>query len=86
MRFALSFNPRTHTGCDVVPHSKDVAKLCFNPRTHTGCDPNIMEKCGIANGFNPRTHTGGEEEAMAGSLGDKVSIHAPTRGATLYSL
>ena len=40
--FALSnvlcFNPRTHTGCDVVNYYATMALSGFNPRTHTGCD------------------------------------------------
>ena len=32
------FNPRTHTGCDIIA-ARNFAKYgCFNPRTHTGCD------------------------------------------------
>ena len=58
----------------------------FNPRTHTGCD-----KCGSAvpsrqRCFNPRTHTGCDLLAVpAVHVGGGVSIHAPTRGATVYS-
>ena len=32
------FNPRTHTGCDVLFCTKIRANVGFNPRTHTGCD------------------------------------------------
>ena len=34
----MSFNPRTHTGCDMIPMKQNLTMLCFNPRTHTGCD------------------------------------------------
>ena len=34
----LSFNPRTHTGCDMVQRRKRHLLPSFNPRTHTGCD------------------------------------------------
>ena len=37
----------------------------------------IMIRC-----FNPRTHTGCDSKHARGSNGCKVSIHAPTRGAT----
>ena len=34
-----SFNPRTHTGCDISKHPRWFWKASsFNPRTHTGCD------------------------------------------------
>ena len=59
---------------------------CFNPRTHTGCDPLRSFTCKAASGFNPRTHTGCD--SLGGLLVEKrgVSIHAPTRGATLRGL
>ena len=34
----MSFNPRTHTGCDQRVWQEAHSKCCFNPRTHTGCD------------------------------------------------
>ena len=56
----------------------------FNPRTHTGCDHNTSpasRPCPPC--FNPRTHTGCDFPPYGvGVLGDGVSIHAPTRGAT----
>ena len=55
---------------------------CFNPRTHTGCDPLRSFTCKAASGFNPRTHTGCDILGYDGSRNCKVSIHAPTRGAT----
>ena len=34
-----SFNPRTHTGCDLKLHCLITRTIKgFNPRTHTGCD------------------------------------------------
>ena len=38
LRARSSFNPRTHTGCDIVLLSPAMEILSFNPRTHTGCD------------------------------------------------
>ena len=32
------FNPRTHTGCDLVLAQLGATYMGFNPRTHTGCD------------------------------------------------
>ena len=34
----VSFNPRTHTGCDQSLHTYGTQPYRFNPRTHTGCD------------------------------------------------
>ena len=37
-RPAISFNPRTHTGCDQTNQLIFNIMKGFNPRTHTGCD------------------------------------------------
>ena len=34
----MSFNPRTHEGCDFKLSTISGALRCFNPRTHEGCD------------------------------------------------
>ena len=34
----ISFNPRTHMGCDLRLTTQEVVSRCFNPRTHMGCD------------------------------------------------
>ena len=57
--------------------------LCFNPRTHTGCDIYRNNLKSIVKGFNPRTHTGCDDFEFWKASGYGVSIHAPTRGATL---
>ena len=56
----MSFNPRTHAGCDEIKALKDKQQAGFNPRTHAGCD----------------------SAGLVGRLERKVSIHAPTQGAT----
>ena len=37
-RETLSFNPHTHTGCDLLTSQINWSWVCFNPHTHTGCD------------------------------------------------
>ncbi len=68
---------------DLIPHN--LQRFRFNPRTHTGCDIPWMMAAESVRGFNPRTHTGCDlgRESPRASL-QHVSIHAPTRGATLY--
>ena len=56
---------------------------CFNPRTHTGCDWYKPHQDRIDRGFNPRTHTGCDDLLFRYGVLVLVSIHAPTRGATL---
>jgi len=77
------FNPRTHTGCD---KRKDVhcdVNSCFNPRTHTGCDVLMYLLRFVPSGFNPRTHTGCDANRGDNDERSEVSIHAPTRDATI---
>ena len=78
------FNPRTHTGCDGSSPRLPLRSKCFNPRTHTGCDSSGIVTSDAISSFNPRTHTGCDP-ACKSRLNRKfqVSIHAPTRGATL---
>ena len=38
MSLNLSFNPHTHTGCDVYTDTSITTRKSFNPHTHTGCD------------------------------------------------
>ena len=77
------FNPRTHTGCDLKERRKElvgegfqsthphgVRRYCFLPH-------DIRLVC-----FNPRTHTGCDAPKMHITNVHRVSIHAPTRGAT----
>ena len=55
---------------------------CFNPRTHTGCDGVAFVALTLTTGFNPRTHTGCDAFVQVHLQQFRVSIHAPTRGAT----
>ena len=78
-----SFNPRTHTGCDGNRRCNRIGQPSFNPRTHTGCDSRKRKENTFQNRFNPRTHTGCDGSQYASLNGFlRVSIHAPTRGAT----
>ena len=57
---------------------------CFNPRTHTGCDPESVRVSLTIIRFQS-THPHGVRPASKAKTNGmwKVSIHAPTRGATL---
>ena len=57
---------------------------CFNPRTHTGCDTSPKNNGSYYDCFNPRTHTGCDFIRSVKHLIVRVSIHAPTRGATMW--
>ena len=79
----ISFNPRTHMGCDGVPLLKFVVKFGFNPRTHMGCDLLLMTPYLVMTCFNPRTHMGCDGASSSVVNNMHVSIHAPTWGATV---
>ena len=55
----------------------------FNPRTHKGCDTRTHRLSLLQRfSFNPRTHKGCDLCTTSMRAGVRVSIHAPTRGAT----
>ena len=54
----ISFNPRTHAGCDFRISDGISYRRRFNPRTHAGCDTFPTALQAIMQCFNPRTHAG----------------------------
>ena len=46
----------------------------------------FMKKLALYKCFNPRTHTGCDESLSFEPINFHVSIHAPTRGATILTL
>ena len=54
----VSFNPRTHVGCDRSAILTTFSNFCFNPRTHVGCDMWHVTEGLPCTCFNPRTHVG----------------------------
>ena len=57
--------------------------LGFNPRTHMGCDCLGVSLVSRSLCFNPRTHMGCDVAPPTKEREERVSIHAPTWGATL---
>gem|GEM_PF-240029 len=80
-----NFNPRSHERSDkfitiVLPPLYD-----FNPRSHERSDrPSVPLPLGSDHDFNPRSHERSDLSSSLASLGNVISIHAPTRGATSY--
>ena len=54
----MSFNPRTHVGCDTLRVRFLSSSDGFNPRTHVGCDLPAVFAVFAVPCFNPRTHVG----------------------------
>ena len=62
------------TGWIYIPH--------FNPRSHEGSDLDGYSQTTETNDFNPRSHEGSDRQLIFAFPVIKISIHAPTRGAT----
>ena len=60
--------------------------LDFNPRTHVGCDPTGSWATAWRIYFNPRTHVGCDRARVHARERLRISIHAPTWGATRKAL
>ena len=71
-------------------HSNIVAfaiRYDFNPRSHEGSDAPAPTTTSPAPNFNPRSHEGSDDVRFFNVRDQfRISIHAPTRGATPHSL
>ena len=79
------FNPRSHEGSDeCVRKVNAISNLDFNPRSHEGSDDNgrVLEAEYL--NFNPRSHEGSDSISFDICTMTAISIHAPTRGATIH--
>ncbi len=83
IRPMVSFNPRTHTGCDLGnTHKRFGYCVSIHAPTRGATKPKTFRYF-VPRGFNPRTHTGCDLVVLTSSNNlIIVSIHAPTRGAT----
>ena len=79
----ICFNPRTHTGCDTQGCTNAMPPFLFQSTHPHGVRRPKTWSIITYNSFNPRTHTGCDHGAELPSPAYEVSIHAPTRGATL---
>ena len=61
-------------------------KKCFNPRAHVGRDDRYQYYHRSQCSFNPRAHVGRDFKQLLICSPTRVSIHAPTWGATQCSL
>ena len=82
MRSRVSIHAPTR-GATSPPTGNHPSSTSFNPRTHAGCDRCRSPRQGFAASFNPRTHAGCDGIPGSRNPFEKVSIHAPTRGATV---
>ncbi len=71
-------------GATLDRNSKTSLLTNFNPRSHKGSDVNFRTRRKIYSNFNPRSHKGSDTTDTGGVHMSNISIHAPTRGATIY--
>ena len=76
------FNPRSHEGSDGITRVPVTCTVDFNPRSHEGSDRATRLPRGSGIHFNPRSHEGSDRVMLDWFLELRISIHAPTRGAT----
>ena len=79
-----NFNPRSHKGSDKGDVSVVLPAGDFNPRSHKGSDRSWpASRRGSETNFNPRSHKGSDPSWKDAVHKWNISIHAPTRGATI---
>ena len=83
LRHSGDFNPRSHKGSDILRPSPRGIKKDFNPRSHKGSDEDTARLYLTGVNFNPRSHKGSDRQEYDDLRGKYISIHAPTRGATM---
>ena len=82
LTFYRSFNPHTHTGCDVILIYKNTITKSFNPHTHTGCDI-LKSPERLQYYVSIHTPIQGVTSLLLWCLASKsVSIHTPIQGVT----
>ena len=78
------FNPRAHAGRDNHCDQRRIAaSAVFQSTRPRGARPGYVAASLHDDRFNPRAHAGRDDCRRLLSIGNYVSIHAPTRGATL---
>ena len=83
----INFNPRTHEGCDITLTLGSTTDSVFQSTHPRGVrHDELLAEDGREENFNPRTHEGCDMRCLAPlPCNFKISIHAPTRGATCSS-
>ncbi len=80
-----NFNPRSHEGSDDTDYDDSRDSKNFNPRSHEGSDHRDLDAETCIDDFNPRSHEGSDWQGLRQQQSMRISIRAPTRGATIRS-
>ena len=85
--YSADFNPRSHEGSDLQRSKIHFANLPFQSTLPRGERRFTVPGTGKSTGdFNPRSHEGSDGNKHNNCVNNLISIHAPTRGATLPRL
>ena len=76
------FNPRSYKRSDCCFHKFFVSHKYFNPRSYKRSDSPISLRQWTDWNFNPRSYKRSDQSEAKPYEINKISIHAPTRGAT----
>ena len=80
------FNPRSREGSDSIQRHTDIHPVYFNPRSREGSDYSRLRLAAWCQSFQSTLPRGERRKNFDMSKRvDKISIHAPARGATLIS-
>ena len=82
IRMYRSFNPRTHSGCDLQQQAGNGSYGVSIHAPTRGATQLAKVEDTAEGSFNPRTHSGCDMQMDIVIHRPIVSIHAPTRGAT----
>ena len=77
------FNPRSHERSDESGKYSCESCKYFNPRSHERSDNKYYNIVLVYYYFNPRSHERSDCGVIDNWRLNKISIHAPTRGATI---
>ena len=83
---SVNFNPRSHERSDHITQSFVFRFFNFNPRSHERSDSFSSAILSLCTNFNPRSHERGDSYMICLPYYDIISIHAPTRGATITDI
>ena len=81
--YMTDFNPRSHAGSDKWAKKQLNAYGIFQSTLPRGERPTSYPDCQRDRNFNPRSHAGSDYYFHFTILSLDISIHAPTRGATI---
>ncbi len=76
------FNPRSREGSDLTQTAAVHSSHDFNPRSREGSDFHRHPAGQRHKNFNPRSREGSDLQAHCPHHPQKISIHAPAKGAT----